>query len=75
MMGEMHVLDKSGDTKVIWDSKVPVEVGAAHATFDDLKGRGYLAYSVKKSGERKKVITEFDPAAEKLIMAPMMKGG
>lgn len=74
-MGEMHVLDKKGDTKIVWDREVAAEVEAARTTFDTLKKKGFYGYSVKKTGEKKDLITAFDPSAEKLIMAPMMKGG
>jgi hypothetical protein len=73
--GKMHVMDESGDTKVIWDSKNEDEVAAARKTFNDLKKKGYVAYSVAKDGEKDKVINEFDETAERIIMARPIRGG
>lgn len=74
-MGELRELGPQGDTKVIWDADEEDEVEAAQNTFDDLKEKGYFAYSVKKDGDKGRVITKFDPDAEKIIMAMPMRGG
>lgn len=74
-MGTMRVIDMTGDTKIIWDSSKQAEVDNARQTFDNLRKKKYNAYSVKKDGEKGSVITEFDPEAEKIIMAPPMAGG
>lgn len=75
MIGEMRVVDGTGDTKIIWDADNKDEVAAAKETFDRLTKKGHKAYMVKKDGEQGKIITEFDPAAEKIILAPRMVGG
>jgi hypothetical protein len=75
MLGTMRVIDATGDTKLIWESDNEAEVENARRTFNDLKKKKYNAYSVKKDGEKGSVITEFDPNAEKIIMAPPMAGG
>ena len=75
MVGELRILDKSGDTKILWDSAQDDEVDAARRTFDDLKKKGYLAYSVDKKGNKGEVIKKFDPDAEKIIMSPALVGG
>jgi hypothetical protein len=75
MTGELSVLDKTGDTKIIWDSARRDEVDAARRAFDDLKAKGYLAYSVTKKGDKDEVIKKFDPDAERIIMAPPLVGG
>ena len=63
--GTMEILDRTGDTKIIWDSEKKEEVKNAKRTFDDLRKKGYIAYSVKKKGGKGKVLTEFDPEAER----------
>lgn len=74
--GMLRCIDETGDTKVIWDRSKPVEVEAARETFNSLKKKGYLAYEVTgKDGTKGSVITEFNPDAERLIMAPRMVGG
>lgn len=75
MQGEMCVLDATGDTKLIWNPDNPDEVENARRTFKDLRAKGYLAYSVKKSGDKGEVITEFDASLEKIILAPGVRGG
>lgn len=74
-MSEMRIMGPKGDTKLIWDADNDDEVKNARRTFDDLRCKGYTAYSVKKSGEKKKVVKEFDANAEKLILVPAMVGG
>ena len=74
-MGELRELGPQGDTKIIWDADEVAEVNAAEDTFNDLRSRGYFAYKVKKKGEKGRVITKFDPDAEKIILAMPMRGG
>lgn len=69
----------AGDTHLMWDANNEDEVGAMRATFDKLRKKGYLAFSVKTEGKNKGgkgvQVTEFDPKATKLILAPPMQGG
>lgn len=74
-MSELRIMDGSGDTKIIWDSDQPEEVKVARETFKKLRKKGYNAYSVRRLGEKGEVVTEFDPDAEKIILAPPMSGG
>ena len=74
-MGELRELGPHGDTKMVWDADEEDEVKVAKNTFNKLRKKGYFAYKVKKGGEKGKVITEFDPDAEKIIMALPMQGG
>ncbi len=74
-MGTISVMDRKGDTKLIWDPDNEVETASAKRTFDDLHGKGFLAYTVEKGGKKGSVIRDFDPDAEKIILAPPMAGG
>ena len=74
-MGELRTMGRMGDTKVIWDRNSADEVKAAKDTFDRLTEKSYIAYSVKKRGKKGKKITEFDPAAERIILVPPLQGG
>lgn len=74
-MGEMRLMNQRGDTRVMWDPNRPDEVAAARKQFDELKGKGYLAYSVKKKGDPGEMIRTFDPDAGKIILAPPQAGG
>jgi hypothetical protein len=71
----MHVLDATGDTKIIWDRGSEEEVDNARATFERLAKQGYRAYQVNRRGEKGEMVREFDPNAEKLILAPATVGG
>lgn len=75
-MGEMSILNKEGDTKVVWDPDNEDECDAAEAQFNSLKKKGFTAFEVgrrgKKSDDR---VDKWDPELGKLIMVPGMQGG
>jgi hypothetical protein len=72
---ELIIMDHTGDTKIIWDPDKTDEVAQARETFDKLRKKGYAAYSVNRKGDKGEVIREFDPNAEKMILAPPTVGG
>jgi hypothetical protein len=75
-MGVMSTLDHTGDQRVMWDAGNRDEVAAARRTFDDLTGKGYLAYRAEgKKGEQGQQIRSFDPAAERIILVRPNAGG
>lgn len=71
----MAVMGTNGDTKTVWNKDNPDEVAAAKAQFDSLKAKGYLAFKVKDDGDKGEMISEFDPSAQKVILAPRVQGG
>jgi hypothetical protein len=71
----MFCLDKTGDTRLIWDADNREEVANARRTFEDLTKKGFWAYSTDKKGERSERIREFDANAERIILAPQVRGG
>ena len=78
----MHIMDRTGDSRIMWDPNNADEVAAAKATFDKLTkpksrgGQGYMAYKVNPEDASKgEIVREFDPNAGKLILAPAMVGG
>lgn len=73
--GEMRIMGREGDTKVIWNARDTDEVEAARQQFNTLRERNFLAFRVDDSGSKGEQITEFDPQVQKLIMAPPMAGG
>lgn len=76
MTGQMAVMGKEGDTKVIWDRNKPAEVEVARDTFNKLKKKGYMAYQVTgKDGKQGEVMHEFDAQAERVILVPQVVGG
>ena len=70
------ILDRTGDTKLIWSRDNHDEIENARRTFKDLKAKGYDVFRVEgKEGKRGELMGEFDPEAERLIAAPRMRGG
>lgn len=74
-VGEMRVLSEKGDLRVTWNARDTDEVAAARGQFDELRGRGFLAFAVEDGGSKGSQIDEFDPATQKMILAPPMAGG
>jgi hypothetical protein len=74
-MGQMAILGKDGDTKIMWNAERPDEVKVARETFDQLTGKGYRAYRVGADGETTERMRSFDPRAGKVILVPQMAGG
>lgn len=71
----LHVIDSTGDTRIMWDPARPDEVDMAEAAFKAAKKKGYLAHKVGKDGEAGEVIRDFDKKAGKIIMTPQLVGG
>ena len=74
-MGELAIIDTTGDTKVLWDKTKQAEVDAAKKMFSRLKKQGYIAYTVKNNGERGEIINNFDVNLERIIMHSPVVGG
>lgn len=72
---EIAQMDRTGDSKNIWNIDVPEEVEAARAVFNSLTGQGYRAFHVNKDGEKGERMDSFVPKAGKMIMVPQLKGG
>lgn len=75
-MSTMAIMDpQAGDTRIIWDPTNDDEVASARRTFDELRAKGFIAYSVSESGKTDAVIRTFEPTAAKIILRPPMVGG
>lgn len=69
-------LDHTGDTKIIWNQDNTTEVDIARGAFRKAKQDGFMAYKVTgKDGTKGEVMAEFDPSAERIILAPPLRGG
>ncbi len=74
-------MGQSGDTKIEWNLDNADEIAIAREAFNlatrspQMGGKGYNAYRVGERGLRGEMIREFDPEAEKIILAPQMAGG
>jgi len=69
------VLDESGDSRFMWDKDDPAQIAKAQAKFNEMKGKGYVAYRVNKKGGMGEVIAAFDPNDERVIMHRALVGG
>jgi hypothetical protein len=75
-MGTLAIMNRTGDTKIVWNPRDKDEVKNAKRTWDDLVGgKGFLGFRVKRDGEPGEQIREFDAKAAKLVIAPPMAGG
>lgn len=74
-IGEIAVMDGTGDTKITWNTDVAIEVENARSQFNALRGKGYAAYRVRGDGEPGEIMNHFDPHAGMMIMHPAMQGG
>lgn len=74
-MGQLCILDHTGDTKLIWDEADADSVEASRKMFDDLKAKGHIAYSVSEEGKPAQIVSAFDPKMGKIIMKPLARGG
>lgn len=74
--GVLSILDRTGDTKIMWDRNNPDDVATARRTFDEMvTGKRFRAFSVTASGGTGTMVSAFDPNAEKLILAAPLVGG
>ena len=67
---ELCVMTKEGDLKTIWDAENAEEVAAAKKQFDEMKKKGFMAYTVKKAGGKGEIMHEFDPEADASSATP-----
>ena len=74
-MGEIRIMNESGDTKVQWNPTNEDEIEVAEEMFDKLKSKGHLSYEVKKDGSKGKLLKKFKPSAGMIIMVPPVVGG
>ena len=72
---EFRILDKTGDTKSIFDKDVPVEVEAAKEQFKSLLAKGFKAFTVGKDGKADKSVKKFKASDERYIFVPALAGG
>lgn len=73
----MHKLTpEDGDVPIMWDKNNPDEVATAERAFNELTGKGHLAYKAEgKRGERGRQLRRFDPDAERIILVAPHAGG
>lgn len=75
VLGQMRILDSSGDTKVVWDSSKPDEVKAARESFEHYRGKGYSIFGAGAAGEKGSRLEAFDPQVGIMYVVPRTVGG
>jgi hypothetical protein len=73
----LSIAGVDGDTRIMWDPRIPDEVKVAKEAFQKAQKKGMLAYAVDETTGEKTgtVIREFDPEASKIIMTKQLQGG
>jgi len=75
MHGTMNVMDTTGHLEIKWNRNNTEEVESAREIFEEKTEAGYSAFKIKTLGGQGERIDEFDPAAEKIMLVPQLKGG
>jgi len=73
-MGSQIVMDRTGDTRHIFDNQDRAEVAKAERRFRELTGAGFTAAVRSGQGEQR-IIRSFDPTAEETLFYPRLVGG
>lgn len=71
----VQILDGAGHSETSWDPSNADEVAAARAVFDNLKSKGYVAYTVGEGDGSDEVLHRFDPAVGRMVLHPPQAGG
>jgi len=73
---ELALMCTLGDWKLLWDPNDKTETRAAEEAFNNLRKKGYLAFKAAKNWKKEGTqIRKFDPKAERILMAPPLRGG
>ena len=73
MAGQI-VMDRTGDTRHIFNNQDHGEVAKAEQRFMELTGAGFTA-AVRAGPGEQRVIRSFDPMAEETLFYPCLVGG
>lgn len=71
----LSILNRTGDLKVHWTRGNAAETEMARDAFNTGRSKGMMAYRLTGGGAKGEVLSEFDPTAEKIILAPPLAGG
>jgi hypothetical protein len=73
-MASQIVMDRTGDTRHIFNNQDRAEVAKAEQRFRELTGAGFTAAVRSNPGEQR-IIRSFDPTAEETLFYPRLVGG
>jgi hypothetical protein len=75
-IGAICILDRTGDTRHMWDSRNKDEVDAAKTMFESLQAKGYAIFAaVGKDGAQGEIMRKFDKKVERFIAVKQLVGG
>lgn len=76
-MGQMRVLDETGDTLVEWRAESPVSLEQAEGVFNTLLKAGRMAFARPASAPASEAvqIKRFDATADEIIWVRPLQGG
>jgi hypothetical protein len=69
----VRILDRTGDTRVVYDPADAEAVRDVEARFARLMNDSFIAFDVSTQPGR--IITTFDPTASEIIVSPRFAGG
>ena len=69
------VMDRSGDTRHVFDPADQEAVKDAEQRFHELTGKGFRAVALGKDGAPGTLLQRFDARAEKTMFIPQLQGG
>ena len=73
-MASQIVMDRTGDTRHIFNTQDRAEVAKAEQRFMEYTGAGFTA-AVRAGPGEQRIIRSFDPTAEETLFDPRLVGG
>lgn len=74
-MGEIRVMDRSGDRNAFRWGGSREEIDEAEKIFNRYVKQGFTMYRLTRDGERGRIMAEFDAGAHGILAVPRMVGG
>jgi hypothetical protein len=74
-MGILRRMGRQGDIPTQWEIDDEGSVREAQKHFDEMIGKGGLAFKFDKDGGEGEQIDAFDPNAKEIIVTPRIAGG
>ena len=73
-MASQIVMDRTGDSRHVFNNQDHAEVAKADQRFKELTGEGFTA-AVRSGPGEQRIIRSFDPTAEETLFYPRLVGG
>ena len=73
-MPSQIVMDRTGDSRHVFNNQDHAEVAKAEQRFKELTGEGFTA-AVRSGPGEQRIIRSFDPTAEETLFYPRLVGG